>query len=93
VAADFAEHYLGRIGEARRLRLQLGGREESGGDAQRRGGGVHRRLVHLQIDRDDAGDGTFGQAVRRQRFAHQGHDLPRLHSALAADADGKHRRV
>ena len=77
VAAHLAEHDLGRIGQPRRFRFQLGRREEARRHAERVGDRVHRRLVGLEVDRGDAGDGTLGEPGVAKRRARQSDQLAR----------------
>ncbi len=93
MAADFAEHHVRRIGEARRLGFQLGGGEEARRHAQRVGQSVHRRLVGLEIKRDDAGNRRLGQALRGEGVAGQSDQFVRWAPALAADAQRQDGRM
>ena len=93
VTADLAEDDIGRVGEPRRLGLQFGGGEEAGRHAQGVGKRVHRRLVRLQVERDDAGDGGFRQAVFGEGIPCQIDQLVGRAAALAADAQRQDGRV
>ena len=63
MAADLAEDDLGRIGQPRRLALQLGRGEEAGGTPSACADRMDRRLVRLQVERGDAGDRRRGETM------------------------------
>ena len=87
VAADRAEHEVRGVSKPRRLRLQGGGGEEPGRDAQRSGEGVDRRLVRLEVDREHPGYRAGREPGRIQARAGEGRDLVPGRAPLAADAD------
>ena len=93
MGAGDLEDEFGRVGEARRLLLELGGKEETRRYAECFRRRMHRRLVGLEVERGDAGH-RIGREVRLvEGAAHQRDHFARRDTALAADADGQDRRM
>ena len=93
MAADGAEHRFRWRRQPRRLLLKLVGGEKARRHAECLSHRVHRRLVGLDINRDDARHRPFGESVLVQRCPHQRQRLIRGGIALTADADGQDRRM
>ena len=93
VAADRAEHDVRGVAEARPFRLQGGGGEEPGRDAERAGEGMDRGFVRLEVDREHPGYRVGGEPGPVQARAGEGRDLLRLRAPLAADAEREPARA
>ena len=90
---DLAPHQLRRVGQPVGLRRQGLLVEEPRRHPQRPGGGVDRRLVGLEVDRDQGGHRARRQSGLRQALLDQRDDVPGIAVPFAADADGQHRRM
>ena len=93
VAAGFPEHDVRGIEEARGLRLERGGVEKPGRDAQLGGKRMDRRLVRLEVDGGEARHRLWGKAMGRQGFMHQAGQRAGVHAAFRAHPDAQHRGV
>ena len=89
VAADRAEHRLRRRREPGGLAFQRRGVEEAERHAKPRRDGVHRRLVGLQVERDDAGHCLRREPSRHEHALGEPDELLRVAAPLAADAEGQ----
>ncbi len=92
-AADRRERMLGLLREAVGVFVQRFGGEEPHRHAEVLARREQRRFVHLRVDRGEAGDRARAQVGFRERRLDQADDFLRVGVAVAADADGEHRRV
>ena len=73
MAANCLEHRFRWIRESWGLSFEGGGIKEAGRHAQDRRECVHRHLVRLDVDGDDARHGHRREALRGQSPAYQSH--------------------